>query len=77
MGGAGVGIGGTVGGLMMANAAVDERMELQEKEAWTNNQKARFKELEGSITLGKVLNGAGIGISVIGSLAAVGGLFVP
>ena len=77
MGGAVLGIGGTVGGLMMANAAVDERMALQEKDAWTNNQKARFKELEGSISLGRVLNGAGIALSTIGSLAAVSGLFVP
>ena len=77
MGGAVLGIGGTVGGLLMANDAVDQRMALQEKDAWTTNQKNSFKELEGSITTGRLLNGAGIVLATIGSLAAVSGLFVP
>jgi hypothetical protein len=77
MGGAVLGLGGAVGGLMMANQAIDNRTALQEKDAWTAPQKAEFKELEGTTTLGKVLNGAGIALSAIGSIAAVSGLFVP
>ena len=77
MGGAVVGLGGTFGGLMIANQAIDDRTTLQDKPAWTAAQKAQFKELEGTTTMGRVLNGAGIALTAIGSIAAVSGLFVP
>ncbi len=77
MGGAVLGIGGTVGGLLIANNAIDTRTELQDKPAWTQAQATEFKALEGTTTMGKVLNGAGIALTAIGSIAAVSGLFVP
>ena len=77
MGGALLGLGGTFGGLVIANTAIDTRTELQGKPAWTLAQKTEFKALEGTTTMGKVLNGAGIALTAIGSIAAVSGLFVP
>ena len=48
---------------MIANQAIDDRTMLQDKPAWTAAQKAQFKELEGTTTMGRVLNGAGIALT--------------